>query len=377
MAEKSTLLSKKLISLKTFNTFPSTKSKENKKKLDSATTSFDQTQISSTADATNSASKDSATNNSESTECLARKTSLFSSRFSNGGKSEKLKYFTSKSTETRPTESKSSLDDGRGVLRDEKSMDYSLMSNQSNKSGKSANSKLGSKSSIKSSSNKYTSFFTSSIITSTAKSTVSSAKVKPPTHTSTLSTIVSASSSLSNSVSNSPTKKAYSIESSSLKQSNPGFNSLPKKLSKKKMLGTVESQWHTDSQLSNNSSSKQSNIKSTNLLNSKSNKLKEKPSIKSSSALKSRTAHTFNTFVKPIKRSVGRSSLKFENKKLFTSSVKPKITADLSLNDALINDGLHSPETSGLKVSFDQDTKLDRHRSNSDNARLGKKTEYN
>ena len=337
MAESQTTLGKKLISLnKTFNTFPSAKSKESNKnkKLDTSGKSFE-----------SSSGTQSTQSTSESSECLAsnnRKSSLFSSRFSNG--------------------------------KSDKSNDKLV--NDKIELTKSSNSSSTKKSSTKSTS-KYTSFFTSSINTST-KSTIlsTSANSKTPTvkPTSTLSTIYSTTSSLSDSPSKSPSSPA---KSSSLKGKTANQTGLPKfKFNKKKtIISNEQQQWHTDSQLSS--------AKTKSTAANKPAKDKTSSSFKShSQALKSKTAKTFaNTIVNPIKR----SSIKFENKRLlFTSTLnKPKIIE--SLDDDFLLDKKKSllddqyavnqaTNTGGLKVSFDEEMKIDRHRSNSDNARIGKKS---
>ena len=354
-AEKSTTtLSKKLISLKTFNTFPSTKSKESKESKDASKAKKKEA---TTASLESSKIVESAA------DCLVgKKSSLFSTtRFTNG-KSDRLRCFISKSADSKS------------------SCDYDNLTSSSNQfsttNQKSINKSANSKATNKSSTNKYTSFFTSSI-TSTTKSPNVLVNATATESSSTQPVQATALTTVSRVSSNSPTKSINSSKTKT-KTSNPGFNSLPRfKFSKKKSFGNADTaqQWHADCQLSSNS---------VLINNNKPAKLKDKSSLKSSShALRSKTAKTINSFVKPIKR----SSMKFENKKhLFTSStVKPKIIEELSSVDAdlsppekgdrLDDPGAVQPEitTTGLKVSFDEDVKIDRHRSNSDNARLGKK----
>ena len=383
MAEKSTILSKKLISLnKTFNTFPSTKSKESKqqKKLEESSTSLkSSTELECTLDNNNKKSSifSNRFNNEKSIDKKVDKTSeLDKSKESTGGESSK----SSESKELNKSlslESDNSKSEKSNVNKSIKPTE-SIESTKSTKSAKQIKPEKSTESTksekpIKST-NKYTSFFTSSITTSTTKSPAISTSAKPTTTTKLLSTINSVSTN--SSANNSPIKSTTSTTRTSTK---PTKQSLPKfKFNKKKTtICNEQPQWHADNQLSTNNS----NNKPNSILNNKQCKLKEKSSsLKSSSqAFRSKTAKTLtNTFVKPIKR----SSIKFENKRLlFTSSIKqPKIVEDLSSNDDFtldrnILDEQTGQETNvGLKVSFDEEMKLDRHRSNSDNsARLNKK----
>ena len=379
MAEKSTILPKKLISLnKTFNT--ATKAKEQKQAKREGTeigaSSFDSSS-SATAESVDSPA--------------SRKTSLFSSS-SNGkaadGKADgKLRCFVSKSVDIgRPSDSKSvgGPEAKSAAASNKKSKDVRKSKAKSTESDESDKSQLisklsslsktsGSKSAGKASAFKY-SFFTSTNANTATKASVLStsagaADVKP---TSALSTIHSTSSSLSNSPKSTPAKSgSLKSKSKSISSASPATNqSLPKfKLtSGKKKAASFEPQWHADSQIA----AKGGN----NLLISK-NKLKEKPS--KSNSLRSRTARTINTFVKPIKR----PSIRFENKKFsFSSAAKPRIEIEHPAEGtpggqltSPSDDPRYTPSTSpGLKVSFDEDLKIDRHRSNSDNSSRLKKT---
>lgn len=370
---KSTALSKKLISLnKTFNTFPSTKSKEAKiKKIHESGTS-----LKSPAD---------------SSECLnsTRKSSLFSNKFINdkskNDKSidkpiDKNDKITEQDDETnvnsrnvnstcRELNKSSSLEDGK-AYKSEKS---DLKADKSDSTKISKTKLIKPAKSIKTStkSNKYTSFFTYSMTTTKSPSISTSAKttVLKPKQATALNTIssVSTNSSLHSNSSrpsscNSPNKSSSSKVIS--QSSQPKF-----KLSKKKTFCNEQpQQWHADSKLT---AGKSPCTKKLITLNSK-------PKEKSLS-LKSKTAKTINTFVKPIKK----SSIRFENKRLtFTSPNNPKIIEDLSLDDDFIMNkrlleeqlSANAENSPGLKVSFDEEMKIDRHRSNSDNsARISKK----
>ena len=358
MAEKSTILPKKLISLnKTFNT---SKAKEQK-------------QAKATRSELGTSSFDSSSSATESTECLAnRKTSLFSG--SNGKADNKLRCFASKSVDIgRPSDSRGDLD--ARTKADKKSKDARKSKSKSTDSEESDKSQLISR--LSSSLNKTSksvskasafSFFTSTNASTPTKPSVrstsanASTEVKPTTA---LSTIHSTTSSLSGSPKSPSTPAKGSLKGKS--KAAATNQSLPKfKLTSGKKK-PIEQQWHADSQMA-------TSTKASTGLNNKT-KLKEKSS--KSSSLRSRTARTINTFVKPIKR----PSIRFENKKL-TFSGKPRIEIEQVTSDPVDVFGPQSPDDSrsvpstspGLKVSFDEELKIDRHRSNSDNSsRLGKK----